>query len=203
MSQKNVLVRVVGKHFFQSVSTDDPSVGAPDLIRHEINAVITVPDHVQKAQPFRLELVGEYVPVSATSEPEIQTSTPPQPTETIQPEIDVDELVEAVSEEIEEEVVEEDKPKQIDEIATAKVKTKSNLFDEFAPEVEKEEIVTGLDGITSIRELPLPPNQLSVLWKHGFKTVEDLGNISDEDLLAIKGIGKSSVQKIRIACSDL
>ncbi len=186
MSQKDVRVRVVGKHFYEAAPSDK-SGGVGDLIRHEIGARITVSDSVQKANPFRLEIVEEFVPVSVPSEPEIQTSPPP-------PVVVDDEIVEAITEETEEKIV--------DVVATEEVKTKSNLYDEFAPKVEEEVIEEESDTEpVSIRELSLPPNQLTVLWKSGFRTIADLSVVSDEELLAIKGIGKSSLKKIHVACS--
>lgn len=62
------------------------------------------------------------------------------------------------------------------------------------PETEDDILIAELSDI--------PPNIQAVLRKVGILTVGDTGMLSDQQLLAIRGIGESSLAIIRKACAD-
>jgi len=70
---------------------------------------------------------------------------------------------------------------------------------ELPPESLEEPMeVVEENNETSIYALDLRPETLAVLSKH-FSTVEELNEVTDADLLSIKGIGKARLEKIRQA----
>ena len=69
-----------------------------------------------------------------------------------------------------------------------KEKLEANMSDETS-ETQQPQTLDSIEGIG--------PKTAEALIEAGFKTLDDLKNATDEQLLAIKGVGKKAVEKIR------
>lgn len=68
-----------------------------------------------------------------------------------------------------------------------------------APEQPEPEVPKAPEKITPIDSLPLDANIIAALIAGGFTTVEQVRKADEADLVAVKGIGKSTAEKIRAA----
>lgn len=122
------------------------------------------------------------------SEPEVVTSEPAEQETTVTDESDVAEIVEE-SNVIEEEVDDEEEDPIFEDVGP-KQKQKS------APAEKKPEVKEEIKDSDSVESLDLGTKATAALEAAGYKKVEQVKELAEDDLLEIKGLGKKTVEKI-------
>ena len=68
---------------------------------------------------------------------------------------------------------------------------------DWPPKEDSEGIIEFLDRTEPFFRMELSPRTQTILDRNGIHTVESLRSLSGDDLLAMKGIGKASIEDIR------